>query len=159
MTAMALTCVSHDGGMSTHEPAQVTPERIIEHITTTFPDVDVVRSPDGNWTFFSCDAEKHWPNFATLGTDDDAYDTSSDLARPGVYRLNIGVGRASFDAIAAAQPTPDHTAPDVLMPHPVYAAQRWVCVVCPSASTWEGRVKALLDEAHGIVARRRPPVG
>ncbi|MEZ4598097.1 MAG: DUF6194 family protein [Chloroflexota bacterium] len=127
---------------------------------TTFSDVDVVRSPGRQLDALPATSRSEaLAQLATLGTDDDIYDTSSDLARPGVYRLNIGVGRASFDAIAAAQPTPDHTAPDVLMPHPVYAAQRWVCVVCPSASTWEGRVKALLDEAHGIVARRRPPVG
>jgi hypothetical protein len=147
--------MSHDGAMSTEGPTTVTPEHIIEHITGTFPDVDIVRSPDGDWTFFSCDPEQHWPNFATLGTNDDAYDRFSDLARPGVFRLNIGVGRASFDAIAAAQPTPDFTAFDTLVPHPVYAAQRWVCVVCPSDATFERLVTPLLAEAHGIVASRR----
>ncbi len=143
--------------MSSHEPAQVTPERITEYITTTFDDVDVLANQD--WTFFSCDPEKHWPNFATIGTNDDAHDHFSDLARPGVFRLNIGVGRASFEAIAAAQPEPDHTALDLLMPHPVYAKQRWVCVLDPGEATWEHVVKPLLDEAHAIVSRRRRPAG
>ncbi len=137
----------------------MTPEHIARYITTSFDDVDVVHSPDGDWTFFSCDPRTHWPNFATLGTNDDPYDHLSDLARPGVYRLNIGVGRASFDAIAAAEPSPDFQALDRLMPHPVYAAQRWVCIVCPSTETFGGAVIPLLAEAHAIVARRRPATG
>lgn len=149
--------MSHDVGMSHPEQAQVTPERIVEHITRTFSDVDVVTIPD--WTFFSCDPERHWPTFATLGTADHSDDRSSDLARPGVFRLNVGVGRASFDAIAAAQPDPDFTALDVLMPHPVYAAQRWVCVLCPSEETFVRVVQPLLDEAHAIVSRRRRASG
>jgi hypothetical protein len=144
--------MAQDAGMSTIEPTPVTPEHITDHITSTFEDVDVVTIPD--WTFFSRDPEKHWPNFATLGTADDAYDRFSDLSRSGVFRLNIGVGRATFDAIAAADPSPDFTALDTLMPHPVYAAQRWVCILNPSQGTFERVVKPLLAEAHEIVARR-----
>lgn len=146
--------MSHDGDMSTSRPATVTPERIIEHITGTFPDADLVRSPDGDWTFFSCDPETHWPNFATLGTNDDAYDHFSDLARPGVFRLNIGVGRETFDTIAAAQPTPAYTTFDTAIPHPVYAKQRWVCILNPTLGTFERVIQRLLVEAHDIVARR-----
>lgn len=131
----------------------ITPDDILERITGTLDDVDVVRTAD--WTFFSCDPEQHWPNVATLGTNDDAYDTFSALARPGVFRLNPGVGRASFDAIAAAEPSPDAAALDRLMPHPVDARQRWVCVLDPSPSTWEQVVRPLLDEARSIVSRRR----
>jgi hypothetical protein len=46
------------------------------------------------------------------------------------------------------------------MPHPVYAPQGWVCVLNPSAETFE-RVKPLLREAYEIavarVARRGTP--
>ena len=105
----------------------------------------------------SCDAEKHWPNFATLVTSDE-YDSASDLDRPGVYRLNIGVSKATFDKIAGSNPKPDHTALDQLMPHPVYAMQHWVSILNPSEATFDRLVRALLDEAHERVARARRKV-
>ena len=45
---------------------------------------DRILEADGTW-FFSLDAEKHFPNFATIVTNND-YDDGSDLDREGVYR-------------------------------------------------------------------------
>ena len=42
---------------------------VIRYITETYPDTDVVTA--GGGTFFSIDAEQHWPNFATLVTTDE----------------------------------------------------------------------------------------
>ncbi len=39
------------------------------------------------------------------------------------------------------------------MPHPVYAPQSWVCVLNPSAETFEA-VKPLLADAYASVAAR-----
>jgi hypothetical protein len=39
------------------------------------------------------------------------------------------------------------------MPHPVYAAQFYVCVLNPGAETFEA-VKPLLAEAYSIAVRR-----
>lgn len=57
---------------------------------------------EGNY-FFTRAQEKaaksaHWMPFATLITND-AYDQHSDLNRQGVYRLNIGVSRATFQQL------------------------------------------------------------
>ena len=51
--------------------------------------------------------------------------------------------------------TPDNTAIDVLMPHPVYAGNHWVSVLNPSAGTLE-TLMPLLTEAHAIAQRRYP---
>jgi len=61
---------------------------IIQYVAQAYPDADIFTA--GSGTFISCDAERHWPNFATIVTSDE-YDTASDLDRADVYRLNIGV--------------------------------------------------------------------
>ncbi len=101
--------------MSGSFPAGPDQETITEYITTTFRDVDVV-SIDG-MRFFSLDPEKHWPNFATLVWADDT-EQVSDLSRPGVFRLSMGVNRPTLERIAAAEPDPDYTALDRVVPAP-----------------------------------------
>lgn len=41
------------------------------------------------------------------------------------------------------------------MPHPHYASQYWVCVVSPSARTFDEEVRALLEEAYEFAARKQ----
>lgn len=125
---------------------------ITAHITETFEGVDVVTA--GGGTFFSCDPEKHWPNFATLVTTDE-FDQFSNLDRPDVFRLNIGLSPASYKAAVGGQDDPDFTELDRIRPHPVYARQRWVSILNPSWPTFEKAVKPLLAEAYGLLATRR----
>jgi hypothetical protein len=149
----------HDLGMTEFDPAAPAPESIAAYITRTWPDTAVAEIP-GAW-FFSLDAERHFPNFATIVTDDD-HDQASDLARPGVFRLNIGLGRETFERLVGAQvggrlasgAAVDYTALDTLLPHPVYAAQRFVAILNPSAETFERLVKPLLEEAYERLARQ-----
>ena len=107
-------------------------------------------------TFFSLDPEKHWPNFATIVTTDEHDEGApSDLSRPGVFRLNIGVGRATFERLVGATADPDHAAFDRVLPHPVYARQLWISILNPSERTFGAVVLPLLDEAHARVAGSR----
>ena len=145
-------------------------DAIIQYITETFAGVEVQRPTDGPGvgdTFFFYDPQRnidpaHRMPFATIVVKDyGEYDNASQLDRPGVFRLNIGVGRDTFRALFGAapgeqsdqSPTHDYAALDRLMPHPVYATQSWVCVLNPSADTFEA-VKPLLDDAYGRVASR-----
>ena len=59
----------------------------------------------------------------------------------------------TFKTIADPNAEYDYTAEDQLMPHPVYAAQRWICVVNPSRATFDEKVKPLLNEAYRKLAR------
>jgi len=125
---------------------------IVDHIRKTYPDADILTA--GSGTFFSLDPEKHWPNFVTLVTSDE-YDSASNLSRPGVYRLNIGLSKQTFDGLVSAITDSDYAALDRVMPHPVYALQHWVSILNPTEATFDSIVKPLLDEAHGRVARSR----
>lgn len=100
--------------------------------------------------------------FATIVTKDyEGFDTASDLSRPGVYRLNIAVGRTAFEeligyapAAHASQAEPfDYAAADRLMPHPVYATQGWVAIVNPDHATAD-LARRLLANAHARAAKR-----
>ena len=105
-------------------------------------------------TFFFHGADNKFP-FATIVTKDNEFDSASKLNRPGVFRLNVGVGKESFRALFGEQPPVDidYTAIDRLMPHPVYAKMHWVSVINPSAATFE-TVKPLLVEAHNLLIAR-----
>ncbi len=124
---------------------------IMAYLMATFDDVHVAEA-DGSYFFFDSEVKK-FP-FATLVTSD-SYDRFSNLGRLGVFRLNLGISRRTFgelfpanpDALGLEPPAPDYTALDELMPHPVYAGMYWVCVLNPSAVTFE-KVRPLLAEAH-----------
>jgi hypothetical protein len=124
-------------------------------IIESFKNVETTEASDNIFFFYA--SERHFP-FATLVVND-VNDTASDLERPGVFRLNIGVKRATYQNLFGLQPTfakgggiidtgYDYTALDKLMPHPVYAPMSWVCIVSPSAETFEKVVLPLLREAY-----------
>jgi len=119
--------------------------RVLEGGGDTF----LVYDPEGDLP-----AERQMP-FVTIVTGDH-YDSVSKLDRPGAYRLNIGLTKATYVARFGAGPTPhdvDHAAADTVMPHPTYAAQHWVCVVNPGEASLE-TVRTLLAEAHAYAARK-----
>jgi hypothetical protein len=145
-------------------------DAIIQYVTDTFTGVEVVRPTDGPGagdTFFiydpqhNLDPKRRFP-FATIVTKDYGdFDRASQLNRPKVFRLNIGVSRDTFRAHFGSRPSAesdkstsyDFAALDRLMPHPVYASQSWVCVLSPGPETFEA-VKPLLAEAYSRVATR-----
>ena len=133
-------------------PTGPDPEAIAAYLTTTYPETDVVQAMHA-W-FFSLDPDKHFPNYATIVTTDE-HDDASDLERLGVFRLNIGVDRATFERVVDADARPDYTAIDVVLPHPVYAAQRYLAILNPSEATWRDVVIPLLAVAHDRLAAQR----
>ena len=103
----------------------------------------------------SIPADRRMP-FATIVVKDyPGFDVASELDRPGVFRLNLAVGREHFEelfgfppaAFPAHQDAFDFTALDRVMPHPVYATQGWACVLVPGEQT-EDQVSALITRAH-----------
>src|SRR4051812_39986530 len=132
-----LTCTEYVHGMTTEPlPTGPDPEAITRTIRERFPDTDVVEAMGAR--FFSVDAEKHWPNFATIVTTDehDEGAPSNLTARPGVFRLNIGVSRQTFDRLVGSVTEPTYAAFDRFLPHPVYAKQLWISILNPSDATF-----------------------
>jgi len=127
---------------------------ITRYINDTFEGVHTDTStPD---TFFIYDPERKFP-FATIVTSDNDYDNASYLNRPSVFRLNIGISKATFQTLFGGRSDTDaahdFTALDRLMPHPTYGRMHWICVLNPSAETFEV-VKPLLAEAYNLSVER-----
>ena len=134
---------------------------ITDWIIRTLPGVETTSAL--GYTFFFYGADRMLP-FATLATADNEYDRASKLDRPGVFRLNVGVGRETYKSLFGSHPPKrrsgrvvdpghDFTALDRLMPHPVYAPQNWVCVLNPGDETFAA-VQPLLREAYERAVQR-----
>jgi hypothetical protein len=125
-------------------------------------------APEVAWgdSFFFYDpddvpADRRMP-FATIVIKDyPGFDTSSNLNRPGVFRLNIGVGPKAFEELLGYPPAShadrsasiDDTAIDTLIPHPIYAAQAWAAILNPGEKT-ATQARALITDAHARAVQR-----
>lgn len=96
--------------------------------------------------------------YGTIVTKNLPGDSSSDLDQPDRWRVNVHVDRATFrdltgeDSRGLSRPR-DFAASDVVLPHPVYGAAGWVCVVNPGVSSQE-TVTRLLRAAHDAARTR-----
>ena len=141
-------------------------DELTDYISSTFAGTRVLEASGDNFFLYDPDGDlppqRQLP-FATIVTSDN-YDQVSELSRPGVYRLNIGLTKATYTAMFGAVPTErdehgvfgtgfDYVQQDLVMPHPHYASQHWVCVVSPIESTLDA-VRSMLVEAHGFAARK-----
>jgi hypothetical protein len=133
----------------------------IQYITGTFDDVQTLTASGNTFIFYG--PEQKFP-FATLMTNDDN-DQFSNLNRPSIFRLNIGISKATYQSLFGPQPArpaadgevePEHdfTALDQLMPHPVYGRMYWVCILNPSEATFQTVVQPLLAEAYKLDVAR-----
>lgn len=137
----------------------VAPEDVVAALTANFAGL----APEASWgeTSLFCNPDRALPNgvyFCTLKDHDGANDTASDLDRPGVYRVALGLPRDRYEALFGARPSRppkggvvttghDFAAVDVLTPHPVYAWMGWVQVLSPSQETFTA-MQPLFAEAY-----------
>jgi hypothetical protein len=143
-----------------------------QYIIDAFEGVDVVDNSGNSFFFYNPDTlpPDHMFPFATLMTND-LNDPFSNLDRPTVYRLNIGLSKQTFQSMFGTPNLPsnkdgspkngnvvtdfDFTALDQVMPHPVYGGQYWVCVLNPTRETLEVKVQPLLNEAYQRAVTKR----
>lgn len=143
----------------------MTPEDIVAFVDADLLGTIVVVASEENgdpevaWgdTFFFYDPdgvtvpERRLP-YATIVTGDyPGFDEASDLDRPGVFRVNVWVGKSTSEAHSADDI--DYTVLDQVIPHPVYAKQSWLSVLNPGPNT-DNTVRDLLREAHAGAKNR-----
>jgi hypothetical protein len=102
--------------------------------------------------------------FATIKEVDGPNDKASKLDRGGVYRLNFGVTKATYEKLFGTKPARptkggivntghDFTALNYLTPHPIYAWLYWVSILNPEDVVLE-RVSKLLEESYQQVLKK-----
>lgn len=78
----------------------------------------------------------------------------SNLNREGVFRINIGVSKETFNAlIHQVNEDVDYSKLNVFLPHPDYSRQNFVCILNPVGDNIEKK-KQLIEEAHSIADKR-----
>ncbi|MDX2140680.1 MAG: DUF6194 family protein [Chloroflexota bacterium] len=115
---------------------------------------NVQREENFGYQFFFVGNDHRLP-FVTIANSDNEYDSVSKLDRDGIFRINIGVSRQTFDSLVGHQSSEavDYAQLDAFLPHPEYAKQNWVCILKPSGGNIEA-TKNLIIEAHSIAAAR-----
>lgn len=115
---------------------------------------NVQREENFGYAFFFV-GDDHLVPFVSIADSDNEYDSVSNLNREGVFRINIGVSRKTFDTLVgdSSPENIDYSALNVFLPHPEYAKQHFVCILNPSEENVE-ITKKLVVEAHAIADAR-----
>lgn len=135
------------------------PEEIVAKIVNEFDGV-IPKSTWGETSLFY-NPGKILPNgvyFCTIKEKNGDNDKASELDRPGVFRLSIGISNTTYEKRFGTKPKRpakgciintghDFSLVDELMPHPVYGWMSWVQVLSPKQSTF-GDLMPLINEAY-----------
>jgi len=115
---------------------------------------NVQREENFGYAFFFV-GDDHLVPFVSIADSDNEYDSVSNLNREGVFRINIGVSRATFHSLLGDTRAEniDYAALNVFLPHPEYAKQNFVCILNPLGQNVE-TTKKLMVEAHDLAAAR-----
>ena len=129
---------------------ELAPQAGSEHPEISWGDHFFYYAPDG-------EVPNNRQPYATIVTKDYPDDSGSGLNPPDRWRLNIHVGSPAFAELVGYPPESipdvDYGQTDAFLPHPLYGAYGWVCVVNPGAATLERSLEAL-REAHDADQRR-----
>ncbi|WDE95775.1 DUF6194 family protein [Lentisphaera profundi] len=137
----------------------MTPALIIEQVLSEFEGV-IPKSTWGETSLFY-NPGKVLPNgvyFCTIKEKNGDNDKASALDRAGIFRLSMGVSKASYKLRFGDQPKrankggivdtrDDFEKLNSLMPHPIYGWMSWVQVLNPSQETFT-ELSPLLQEAY-----------
>ena len=88
----------------------------------------------------------------------------SNLGREGVFRVNFGLKKSTFQRLFGPLPARppaggvvempyDFSAADHLLPHPVYGWMGWVCILNPSEAFFP-ELKPLILESYSLAVEK-----
>ncbi|MCL2446103.1 MAG: DUF6194 family protein [Oscillospiraceae bacterium] len=141
------------------------PEEILHYCLQHLDGVVLAENWGERGIFYNPDnALKKGVYVLTIKEKDGDNDKASDINRPGVFRVNLGIRKNTFVQLFASIPKRpaaggvveidcDFTALDKITPHPVYAWMGWISVLNPSTETFE-LLKPLIDESHAFAMEK-----
>lgn len=126
-------------------------QAIEQYINEQQPNVTMLDS--FGYRFFFYGPDQVLP-FVTIAASDNEHDKVSNLNRDGVFRVNIGISKDTYNKLFADIKTEwDYTELNRFMPHPDYAAQHFICVLNPEEDQLVETIR-FIEEAH-LVAKNR----
>ena len=139
----------------------VTIEEVIDYVVSEYDGVVVAENWGERGLFYNPGGTlPKGVYILTFKEKDGPNDKASNVNRPGVYRLNLGLSKSTFKAMFNEIPKRPAAGRiidtghrfddlDTVMPHPVYGWSAWVCVLNPSRSTFEA-LKPLIREGFDM---------
>ncbi|MEU5909315.1 DUF6194 family protein [Micromonospora sp. NPDC047527] len=159
--------IAHADGVL-HIPTGIDPAALADRILALPGAEQLVASaesgaPEGAWgdRFFYVGPDRRQP-FATIVEHDvPGFDESSQLDRPGVFRLNLDLGRVEFERLFGFAPKDfeahrdsfDFARLDTVVPHPGYALHGFGSIVMPGPQMLP-EIDRLLTVAHARAVDR-----
>lgn len=137
----------------------MTADKIITYCLDRLEGIAIINSWGERGVFYNPENRlKRGVYILTLKEKDGENDSASQLNRKGIYRVNIGVRKSTFEKMFGTVPARppkggtadmgyDYTVTDRILPHPVYGWMSWICCLNPSEETFE-RLKPLIAEAY-----------
>lgn len=137
----------------------MTPDEILQYCLDTLEETVLVNSWGERGIFYNPENKlKRGIYVLTIKEKDGDNDKGSNLDRDGVYRVNIGLRKTTFQKMYGyipARPAAgeivdmdcDFTATDTILPHPVYAWMSWISILNPSIDTFQ-RLQPLIRESY-----------
>jgi hypothetical protein len=126
-------------------------QAIEQYITAQLPNITKLES--FGYTFYFYGTDQVLP-FVTFAASDNEQDNVSHLNRDGVFRVNIGVSKNTYNELFKDVKTEwDYTILNSFLPHPHYAAQHFICILNPEGNQLLDTFR-FIEEAH-LVARQR----
>lgn len=112
--------------------------------------------------FFFVGPDRRRPFVTIVEHDTPGFDEASGLDRPGVFRLNIDLGREEFHRQFGYPPVEfperragiDFSRLDAVLPNPTYAGQGWAGILNPSLERLP-ELDRLVAQAHRRAVARR----
>ncbi len=143
----------------------MTPSQVVLHIVTQLDGV-VPKTSWGETSLFYNPGLRlpHGVYFCTIKDHDGANDRASQLDRPGVFRVAIGLSGPTYLQLFGPKPKRpekggvvnlrhDFTALNQLMPHPVYAWMGWAQILSPTREVF-AEIFPCIEEAHWSAVRK-----
>ncbi len=143
----------------------MTPDSVIASILDRYPGISAEQTWGERSLFYNPDgALPHGAYFFTLKERDGPNDAASRLDREGVFRLNVGITKATYRRLFGPPPPRppaggvvatghDFAQLDAILPHPVYGWGAWICVLNPSPATFEA-FKPHIEEGYRLAKDR-----
>ncbi len=141
------------------------PEDVINYCLNNLPDTVLVRSWGEDSIYYNPERKLIRGIYVlTVKEKDGDNDSASNLNRPGMFRVNTGITKESFQRMFGSIPKRpaagcvvdmdfDFTQTDQIMPHPVYAWMAWVCVLNPSRNTFDSFIP-LINESYTLALNK-----
>ncbi|MDE5777273.1 MAG: hypothetical protein K2I10_02000 [Lachnospiraceae bacterium] len=137
----------------------MTPDEILKYCLENLEGTVLINSWGEQGVYYNpCNKLKRGVYILTVKEKDGENDKSSKLDREGVYRVNLGVRKNTFEELFGAIPKRpakgcivdmmyDFSTTNQIIPHPIYAWMGWICALSLSEKTFE-ELKPYIQEAY-----------